>query len=288
MKNIFIKLTLLFSLFFIVGINAFALDVSPSSNVVVNDVQYDHVVWDGIPIGFAVPVGQERILKFPGSVTLNNSNARLTTDKVSIQNNAGFLYIKAKKEFRPIRLDFTLSSTGQVILVDLSANDNVSNTPVSVVLSDNNNQNTSPTSPNNTHQDQNNIQSVNDVTLMRYAIQHLYAPERLISHNNSITRVPMETQQSVNLFDDKSVLAMPLISWNAGDLYVTAILLKNNWDEKILLNPRNINGNFIAASFYPSRIINSKGSNNDRSTVFLVSNEPFNDALNQMKEYTDD
>ncbi|OGT35655.1 MAG: integrating conjugative element protein [Gammaproteobacteria bacterium RIFCSPHIGHO2_12_FULL_37_14] len=285
MKKFFIKLTLLFLLFCIIGFNAFALDVSPSSNMVVNDVQYDHVVWDGIPIAFSVPVGQERILKFPGSVTLNNSNARLTTDKVSIQNNAGFLYIKAKKEFRSIRLDFTLSSTGQVILVDLSAQGSVSDTPVSVVLSDNKSQNTVST---NANQDQNNIQSVNDVTLMRYAIQHLYAPQRLISHNNSITRVPMETQQSVDLFDDKSVMAMPLISWNAGNLYVTAVLLKNNWDEKILLNPRNINGNFIAASFYPSRIINPKGGNNDRSTVFLVSNEPFNDALNQMKEYTDD
>ncbi len=285
MKNIFIKITLLFSLFCIIDINAFALDISPSSNVVVNDVQYDHVVWDGIPIAFSVSVGQERILKFPGSVTLNNSNARLTTDKVSIQNNAGFLYIFAKKSFEPIRLDFTLLSTGQVILVDLSAEKNASDTPVSVVLSDNNSQNTTS---NNTHQYQNNIQSVNDVTLMRYAIQHLYAPQRLISHNDSITRVPMETQRSVNLFDDKSAMAMPLISWNAGDLYVTAVLLKNNWDEKILLNPRNINGNFIAASFYPSRIINPKGSNNDRSTVFLVSNKPFNDALNKMKEYADD
>lgn len=269
-------------------INTYALDVSPSSNVVVNDVQYDHVVWDGIPVAFSVPVGQERILKFPGSVTLNNTNARLTTNKVSIQNNAGFLYIKAKKTFKPIRLDFTLTSTGQVILVDLSAKDIGSDTPVSVVLSDNNNQdNTTNNSQQNPH-NQNNIQSVNDVTLMRYAIQHLYAPERLIAHNNSIARVPMQTQPSVDLFDDKSVLAMPLISWNAGELYVTAVLLKNNWDEKILLNPRNINGSFVAASFYPSRIINPKGSNDDRSTVFLVSNEPFNDALNQMKEYTND
>ena len=71
---------------------AFATDVDPVSNVEVNTLHYDHAVWNGIPIRFIVPVGQERILKFPSSVTLHNNNPNLTTDKVSIQNNNGFLY----------------------------------------------------------------------------------------------------------------------------------------------------------------------------------------------------
>ncbi len=121
------------SLCVVLPILAGATDLKPSPQVVVNQVHYDHVVWNGMPISVVVPVGQERVIKFPCSVSLQNTNPALTTDKVRIENNAGFLYITAKKAFSPIRLPIQLSS-GQVVLMDLSASASSNDTPVAVVL----------------------------------------------------------------------------------------------------------------------------------------------------------
>lgn len=258
---------------------AYAADVSPSSNVVVNNVQYDHVVWNGIPISFTAPIAQERILKFPSAIELHNTNPALTTDKVSILNNDGFLYITAKKPFSAIRIPFVIKKTGEVVLVDLSAKQNTNDTPVSVVLQ------TSGQGSTNSKVKKAKPQFVNFVTLMRYAISHLYSPERLVSQNDAISRTPMYTTKSVNLFNNANVVAMPLISWRGGDLYVTAVLLKNIWNQKQILDPRNLNGSWLSASFYPSSTVTANGTKHDRTTIFLISNQPFNAALNQVRGY---
>ncbi len=258
--------------------NTFVSDASPTSNVVEGNIPFEHVVWNGLPISFIAPVGQERILKFPGAVALNNSNPKLTTDKVSILNNAGFLYITAKKTFAPIRIPFVIKQSGEVVLVDLSAQTNGNDTPVSVVLR-------SQASKVKTGAPSQKSQVVNLVSLMRYAIQHLYSPERLMKENTLITRAPMYTTRSVNLFRDSSVMAMPLVSWRGGDMYVTAVLLKNVFNVSETLDPRVINGHWLAASFYPSNQVSANGQKGDRTTMFLVSSRPFNEALNQVRGY---
>lgn len=250
-----------------------------SSHVFSDEISFEHALWNGIPVVFTVPVGSERILKFPNPVTLNNTNAQLTTDKVRILNNDGFLYIKAKKSFSAIRLALTDVKTGEVILVDLSAQKDGSDTPLEIVLDKN-------TSDNNKNEAQKSIQAVSDVTLMRYAIKNLYAPKRLIKENDAISRVPMMTHKSIDLFNNGSLLSMPLSSWQSGDLIVTAILIKNTQKQKVVLDPQNINGSFIAASFYPTNYVDPNGNNHDRTTLFLISNTPFNDALHTMGDYT--
>ena len=62
----------------------------------------EHVLWDRTPISFEIPLGKERMITFPESVIFHNTNPELTTDRVSTLNNAGTLYIQAKKAFDPI------------------------------------------------------------------------------------------------------------------------------------------------------------------------------------------
>lgn len=249
--------------------------LSYSNNIIMNNINYDHVVWNGIPISFVVPVGKERILKFPSSVTLENTNVKLTRDKVSILNNAGFLYISAKKKFANIRISVVIKTTGKVVLIDLSAKAHGSVTPVKIML---------PSIESKTTQ-KHKSQLINYVTLMRYAIQHLYSPQRLIKENNDITRTAMYTTSSVNLFNNSNVIAMPLLSWRGGDLYITAVFLKNVWQERIVLDPRNINGHWLATSFYPTNFVDTQDSNHDRTIMFVISDQPFNSALQQMRGY---
>jgi integrating conjugative element protein (TIGR03749 family) len=237
-----------------------------------------HVVWNRIPIQFVIPAGEERMITFPGQVEFHNIDSALTSDKITILNNNGTLYIRAKKVFTPVRVPIVLKTTGEVILVDISAATNSDDTPMEVVLP------RSPAGESNAVKQKSNTE-INYISLMRYAIQHLYSPERLVTDSVQINRTPMFTTKSVNLVYGDNVLAMPLISWRGGDVYVTAILLKNIWGKKVFLDPRNLMGNWLAASFYPTNFLTAKNTLHDRTTLFLISDRPFNEALNQGRDY---
>ncbi|HLB57867.1 MAG TPA: TIGR03749 family integrating conjugative element protein, partial [Gammaproteobacteria bacterium] len=260
---------------------AFAVfaDLSPKANT--QQIQSEHVIWNKIPISFVVPVNTERLISFPGAVVFHNADATLTTDKIAILNNAGTLYIKAKQAFDPIRVPIILKETGDVILLDLSAKANADDSPVEVLLP------ASESDSNGTNKSASEMRtaSVDYPRLMRFAIQQLYAPMRLVHEDSSLYRTPMYTSTSVFLVPNNKVITMPLISWRGGDLYITAILLKNLLRERVHLNPTELNGRWLAASYYPTHYLTPKGTEHDRTTLFLISNRPFNEALNSMREY---
>lgn len=253
-------------------------DIQPHHKPVVNShVHYDHAVWNGIPIHFKAPVGQERILKFPSPVSVQIQGDQLTTDKVSMQNNNGYLYITAHKPFKAVRVPIKIKQTGKVILIDLSATKNAPDRPVSVVLQK------QSSKQSKSDQQTNKPSFINYVTLTRYAMQHLYAPKRLIKDNRRIGRTPMYTSKAVDLFDNNDVVAMPLISWQGNHMYVTAVLLHNVTPSTVKLNPRAIKGKWLTVSFYPNQVLEPHGHDNDTTTVFLVSDKPFNKALQQVR-----
>lgn len=239
----------------------------------------EHVIWDRVPIPFTIPMGAERMITFPDKVELHNTDPQLTLDKVNILNNAGTLYIRAKQTFSSIRVPVVLTKTGTVILLDISAKPNAEDTPVEVVLKDT--KENSKTDSVNTGDES----SINYTTLMRYAISHLYGPVRLIKEDMRINRVPMFTSKSVKLVYGDQVMSMPIASWHGGDLYVTAILVKNIWKQKFTLDPRRLQGAWCVASFYPTRNLDSIGSLRDRTTIFLISKLPFHEALHSMRGF---
>ena len=254
-----------------------------------NDVaqlQAEHVVWNKLPIQFSVVVGKERLLSFPEKVKVVNDDPALTSEKVSILNNSGTLYIKTKQVFEPVRLRIVVVSTGETILVDLSGVASGDDLPVEVVLASNtlvsNNSNENALTQNSsTESVKKNNETANVVSLTRFATQQLYSPTRLLEENSNIYRTPMYTQKSVVLTSGDSLAAFPLISWRGGDLYVTAVLLRNNLHQAISINPNSFLGCWQSISVYPLTTLSAMGSQGDRSTVFLVSSAPFGDALKQ-------
>ncbi len=246
-------------------------------------LQAEHVVWNKLPIQFDVPVGKERLLSFPEKVKVVNDDPNLTREKVSILNNSGTLYIKAKQVFDPVRLRIVIVSTGETILVDLSGVANGDDLSVEVVLasagsgSDNSNENALAQKSAT----EGVKKTANVVSLTRFATQQLYSPTRLLEENATIYRTPMVTQKSVVLTSGDSFSAFPLISWRGGDLYVTAVLLRNNLHQAVSIDPNSILGCWQSISVYPLTTLSAMGSQGDRSTVFLVSSSPFGDALKQ-------
>lgn len=232
-----------------------------------------HVVWKREPIQITLPVGVERFVSFPAKVQFGYNTNLLPPSAFRVENDNRTLYLLAKKPFSLVRVEAKLAS-GEIILLDINAKAHATDNPVDIVLPK-----SAPVS--STTQSQSSAASVNYVTLTRYAIQQIYAPERLLKQSIDITRFPMETAHVVPLFYDGSATAMPLASWRGGNLYVTALLIKNLLSQSLRLDPRLLSGTWLAASFYPQTTLAPHGTpiNRDTSTLFVVSTQPFAQAI---------
>lgn len=238
----------------------------------------EHIVWQRAPIAITLPVGKERFVTFPTEVQFGYNTELLPPSVLQIQNDNSTVYFTAKQSFSPQRMQAKLKS-GEVVLLDVSAAKSATTNPVDIVLPqklplDSNKQNIGDDSAVNEN-------SVTYVSLTRYAIQQLYAPERLLSTLTNITRFPMSTEHVVSLFYDGSVVSMPLASWRSNQLYVTAIVVRNLLNQTLRLDSRLLCGNWKTASFYPKAILAPHGSlmNEDASTLFVVSDKPFSEAI---------
>lgn len=117
------------------------------------------------------------------------------------------------------------------------------------------------------------------IALTRFAVQQLYAPKRLLVTSPSIYRIPMHAHKSVDLVRDGSVLAMPLASWQGGDHYITAVLLRNQLPNRLTVSPHQLCGHWQTATIFPQATLGPRGEITDSTTVFLVSNQPFMESL---------
>lgn len=235
-----------------------------------------HIVWDHMPIDVILPVGKERIVVFPGKVQFGYDRTVLSSDMLQVQNNDGALYFRAEKSFLSQRVEVKLVSSGKVILLNLSAQTNASDTPLSVLVASQ--------SAKITQNDQDVPLNIDYPILLRFAVQQLYAPERLLTKPAYIYRVPMRVNRTVSLFVDDNIVAMPQISWRGGNLYITAVILRNISNYLACLNLKNIEGDWLAASLFPSSKLLPKdtlinGVPRDSTTLFLVSKKPFDEAL---------
>lgn len=250
----------------------------------------EHIVWRRTPIEINLPVGLERFVTFPSEVRFGYNKSLLPSSILRVENDNQTLYLLARKPFATQRTEARLSS-GELILLDISAKNennkknkkpNANDNPIDIVLPKVGEHKQANDPGEGSNDDFNsNIASVNYVSLMRYAIQQLYAPERLLKASLLITRFPMETTHIAPLFYDDSATAMPLASWRGGDLYVTALLIKNLLNQSLRLDPRVLCGNWVAASFYPQVTLSPKGTamNRDTSTLFVISKQPFSEAM---------
>lgn len=259
-------------------------DVAPGQGINTTLPQSEHVVWTGQPIAFSVPVGQERLINFPGAITFKNLDPSLTADKVAITNNDGTLYIKALQAFAPVRTYVQIKSTGEVVYLDLSGSTVSDDTAVSVVT----NTQTTPSTPTNPT----TSAAPTYLSMLQYAVAQVYWPDRLLTTLKTdpsyfnFGRTPMYTTHSVYLFAGTPITAMPEASWRNGNLFVTAVLLLNPNRETVQVNPfQNLIGSWQAASLYPTNYLTPQGTAHDRTMLFLVSNQPFNAALHQITDF---
>jgi integrating conjugative element protein (TIGR03749 family) len=228
------------------------------------------VEWRNVPVSIVLTVGEERILAFPDHVQVGVP-ASLNAGLLRTQSTGGTVLWLARAPFETQRVQVRLLNKGQVLLFDVTAvkapNAHDSE-PIQVRLPDRS-------------ADAGAAQraaALTPVALTRFAAQQLYAPRRLLDPMPGIRRVPMGATATVPLYRDEEVVAEPLVSWQGGGLYVTAVKLTNRGTSRVSLDPRRLDGHFVSAAFQHNTL-GSAGSISESTCVYLVTNKPFAASL---------
>ena len=113
--------------------------------------------------------------------------------------------------------------------------------------------------------------------MTRYVAQQLYAPTRLIPRQPGVVAMPVNAEP-VDLVYGGKIEAVPVAAWKAGLQYLTAVKLTNRTRKAVVLDPRELRGAWLAATFQHNRLLPA-GSEADTTAVYLVSDRPFDVAL---------
>ncbi|UQX73624.1 TIGR03749 family integrating conjugative element protein [Mannheimia haemolytica] len=238
--------------------------------------------WERKPLPIALQVDKERIIFVDKNVKVGYP-AELD-GKLRIQSTGGAVYLKALETFPSTRIEFRDVSTGEIFLFDIVSATKVANPEESIRMvfdiavekqSFSTNRDDEPDLSLTGTRPQLPIPAA----LTRYAAQSLYAPLRAVEPLEGVRRVAHRLPKKITtLLPAYSIDATPLISWQLDYYVVTAIRLQNKGNSQITLDPRELQGQFYAATFQHNWL-GRYGSNEDTTTLYLVTEGYANNAL---------
>ncbi|QHF43015.1 integrating conjugative element protein [Pseudomonas sp. S35] len=245
--------------------------------------------WDRIPLALPLIVGQERIVFVDQNVRVGLP--RNLVDKLRVQSTGGALYLLAKEPIPPTRLQLQNMSSGEIMLVDIIATEGKPNQaapePAKIVAGEGpsprygqasskplTSRAPAPTSQP-TVQDEDpptpRRETPLPVVITRYAAQMLYAPLRTVEPVDGIAQVNLKRGLNLTtLLPTLPVDASALGAWRLDDYWVTAVKLRNTSTQHLALDPRDLMGDFITATFQHP-YLGTKGDASDTTTVYLVT-----------------
>lgn len=232
----------------------------------------ERIEWKKIPIQLDLKVGQERRIEFPASVRVGvpgNLQAMLRTQSVN-----GVVYLLAHQAFESARVLIRETTGDQIYLLDVVAsNESLQNHPLQVFVKREGELDDSKTPANHNKV----LPTFSYVELIRFAAQQLYAPTRLLRNRAGIVRTSL-VRNPVDLVRGGAINARPLVAWRAGQYYLTAVQLSNRTRQPQVLDPRNLRGTWLAATFQHHRLLPA-GDEADTTAVYLISARPFSVSL---------
>jgi integrating conjugative element protein (TIGR03749 family) len=221
------------------------------------------LVWNKKPLNINLPVDRQVHISFPGTVMIGLPTQ--LQGVVSVENANQTIYLTASGAFPITQIKLKTLKDNKIILINLSASKNASTDNINVVF---------PQQEKAKNHDSYNT-NISMQSLMAYTIQQYYAPERLLTDNDNITKSMSYDNRAYNLFADGTVTAIPLDSYSSDTLNITAIYLKNNTDHVVNLKPQAICGSWVASSYFPQSKLLKAGNKGDSSMLFLVSTNDF-------------
>jgi integrating conjugative element protein (TIGR03749 family) len=241
------------------------------------------LVWDKNPITIILPVGEEVRVTFPTDVSLQIPKS-LISSLESLAPNQQIVYWKATQPFDKARVVAPSADNQTVYLIDLVTQENA--LAESLVIED-------PDRVIAQHNDEpprdllEGVQDLLDppeIVLTRFASQSLYAPRRLMPVNPDIATMPLvQIPANFPLMRSQKGEQYRLSvvgAWSGYGLHITAVLLINQSELNLAVNPGLVQGNF--SHITPQHLqLGPKGSLEDRTTLYLISSVPFNAAIQE-------
>ncbi|MBF3494919.1 TIGR03749 family integrating conjugative element protein [Burkholderia pseudomallei] len=231
--------------------------------------------WDRLPLAVPLIVGQERVVFIDRDVRVGVPAE--IADHLRVQSADGAIYLRANAPIEPSRLQLQDVANGTLILLDIAAHPaaprEVPLEPVRIVMD--------PASgkpaQTPTHDDDANDDTPKapdtpvPVLLTRYAAQSLYAPLRTVEPADGIAPVPVDRALRLDsLLPTLPVRASAWAAWRLDDEWVTAVRLTNTSAHHLDLDPRALQGDFVAATFqHPD--LGPAGDDTDTTVVYLVT-----------------
>lgn len=247
--------------------------------------------WERIPLTLPLVVGQERIVFVDQNVRVGMP--RNLEGKLRVQSTGGALYLLANEPIEPTRLQLQNMASGEIMLVDIAATPGQANRPalepLKIVAGDNPaarygqqasapKQIARPTGAAAADDEQQleeppaaRRETPVPVVLTRYAAQMLYAPLRTVEPVEGIAQVNINRRLDVStLLPALPIEASVLGAWRLDGFWVTAVKLRNISAQQLPLDPRDLMGNFVAATFQHP-YLGAQGDASDTTTVYLVT-----------------
>jgi integrating conjugative element protein (TIGR03749 family) len=250
-------------------------------------------IWENRPMPVLIPVSKEIRWVFPQDVTIQLPEAISAKVKV-LAPDAKTLYLTATEKFETARVLATGVADGKVYILDVKASptqgaEDFTLEDPELVATEKTSTAAEASASDTSHSDadadvpdEKPLLDPAEIVLTRFAMQTLYAPSRLIPSDDRIGRAPNGEiprkfpliQSSQGEWFNYQVVG----TWSGFERYITAILIVNQSDVRSVLDLTKVRGNFshISAQHH---FVGPKGSMTDRTTLYLISEKPFNEAL---------
>ncbi len=238
----------------------------------------ERIIWDKRPIKVVLKVNEEKLVRFPKEI--NHWMPDGVTQLVSAQSVGDTFYVKAYASFPPMRFRVRERESGQIYLLDVSAEDDAEVPDTLVVVEKGQADQVVGSGSEAISRSSQDPR----VRLTRVASQELYAPARVREPDPSVSRTPIKEGVEVQLVRGGLVNAITVASWRSDGWYVHAIKLVNTSSRTVSLDPRSdLRGRWSTATFQREKL-GAKDSGTDTTTVFLTSSRTFFESLNEVQE----
>ena len=235
--------------------------------------------WERLPLAAPLVVGQERVIFIDRNVRVGVPDSAAA--HLRVQSAGGAIYLRASEPLPPTRLQLQDVESGALILLDIAAEPAQDGQPplepVRIVDAQQSpatrygGEAASATEAAEPDRQVRKRETPVPVVLTRYAAQNLYAPLRTVEPVAGIGRVNLRRDLPLDtLLPTLPVQARALAAWRLEDQWVTAVRLTNTAARWLDLDPRALQGNFVAATFqHPN--LGPAGHASDTTVVYLVT-----------------
>lgn len=219
--------------------------------------------WQRLPLAVSLAIGHERVIFIDRNIRVGVPAS--VGNRLRVQSAGGAIYLLANAPIESTRLQLQDADNGTLILIDITAAPGEA--PLESVRIVETDTPAKPLKATNTPARETPI----PVVLTRYAAQILYAPLRTVEPVKGISRGNLPPDLALeSLLPTLPVDTRALAAWRLEDHWVTAVQLTNTSTRWIDLDPRALQGDFIAATFqHPN--LGPKGDSLDTTVVYLVT-----------------